>query len=117
MILSRLLCDTELVSGALKSSEYVESYENIICYTVPGIADNTYIAYVYYEIKFIGIDTKAPSMIRLYICQNKDGSLYIDKNAKDGEIAAYLQEVAGWESVRELVANVNDKIPGSMRKG
>ena len=33
----------------------------------------TYIAYVYYEIKFIGIDTKAPSMIRLYICQNKDG--------------------------------------------
>ena len=31
-------------------------------------------------------------MIRLYICQNKDGSLYIDKNAKDGEIAAYLLE-------------------------
>ena len=48
-------------------------------------------------------------MIRLYICQNKDGSLYIDKNAKDGEIAAYLQEVAGWESVRELVANVNTR--------
>ena len=102
--------DTEFSEEALKKQcEYVESYENIICYTVPGIADNTYIAYVYYEIKFIGIDTKAPSMIRLYICQNKDGSLYIDKNAKDGEIAAYLQEVAGWESVRELVANVNTR--------
>lgn len=92
-----------------KQCEYVDSYENIVCYTVPGIADNTYIAYVYYEIKFIGIDTKAPSMIRLYICQNEDGSLYIDKSAKDGEIAAYLQEVAGWDSVRELVANVNTK--------
>ena len=102
--------DTEFSEEALKKQcEYVESYENIICYTVPGIADNTYIAYVYYEIKFIGIDTKAPSMIRLYICQNKDGSLYIVKNAKDGEIAAYLQEVAGWESVRELVANVNTR--------
>ena len=67
--------DTEFSEEALKKQcEYVESYENIICYTVPGIADNTYIAYVYYEIKFIGIDTKAPSMIRLYICQNKDGS-------------------------------------------
>ena len=65
--------DTEFSEEALKKQcEYVESYENIICYTVPGIADNTYIAYVYYEIKFIGIDTKAPSMIRLYICQNKD---------------------------------------------
>ena len=99
----------DLKEALKKQCEYVESYENIICYTVPGIADNTYIAYVYYEIKFIGIDTKAPSMIRLYICQNKDGSLYIDKNAKDGEIAAYLQEVAGWESVRELVANVNTR--------
>ena len=96
--------------GVPEVKELVQKYyENIICYTVPGIADNTYIAYVYYEIKFIGIDTKAPSMIRLYICQNKDGSLYIDKNAKDGEIAAYLQEVAGWESVRELVANVNTR--------
>lgn len=102
--------ETPFSEEALKKQcEYVESYENIVCYTVPGIADNTYIAYVYYEIKFIGIDTKAPSMIRLYICQNEDGSLYIDKNAKDGEIAAYLQEVAGWESVRELVANVNTR--------
>lgn len=102
--------ETPFSEDALKKQcEYVESYENIVCYTVPGIADNTYIAYVYYEIKFIGIDTKAPSMIRLYICQNEDGSLYIDKNAKDGEIAAYLQEVAGWESVRELVANVNTR--------
>ncbi len=102
--------ETPFSEAALKKQcEYVESYENIVCYTVPGIADNTYIAYVYYEIKFIGIDTQAPSMIRLYICQNEDGSLYIDKNAKDGEIAAYLQEVAGWESVRELVANVNTR--------
>ena len=56
-------------------------------------------------------------MIRLYICQNKDGSLYIDKNAKDGEIAAYLQEVAGWESVRELVANVNTRYQEACVKG
>ncbi len=102
--------ETPFSEEALKKQcEYVESYENIVCYTVPGITENTYIAYVYYEIKFIGIDTKAPSMIRLYICQNEDGSLYIDKNAKDGEIAAYMQEVAGWESVRELVANVNTR--------
>ncbi len=102
--------ETPFSEDALKKQcEYVESYENIVCYTVSGITDNTYIAYVYYEIKFIGIDTKAPSMIRLYICQNEDGSLYIDKNAKDGEIAAYLQEIAGWESVRELVANVNTR--------
>lgn len=92
-----------------KDCEYIDAYENIVCYTVPGIVDNTYVAYVYYEIKFIGIDTKAPSMIRLYICQNEDGSLYIDKRTKDGEVAAYLQEVAGWESVRELVANVNTR--------
>ena len=102
--------ETPFSEEALKKQcEYVESYENIVCYTVPGITENTYLAYVYYEIKFIGIDTKAPSMIRLYICQNEDGSLYIDKNAKDGEIAAYMQEVAGWESVRELVANVNTR--------
>ena len=57
--------DTEFSEEALKKQcEYVESYENIICYTVPGIADNTYIAYVYYEI-FVRIRMEACILIRM----------------------------------------------------
>lgn len=103
--------DSEFSKDRLKKDgEYIEAYRNIKCYTIPGIVDKTYIVYVYYDIEFIGIKTLAPSLIRLYVCENSDGSLYIDKTAKDGEVSAYLQQVSSMEDVRSLVTDVNTKM-------
>lgn len=103
--------DTAYSESSLKNDgEYIEAYRNISCYTIPGATDGTYVVYVYYDIEFIGIDTLAPSLIRLYVCEAEDGSLYIDKTGKDSEVTAYLQQVASMEEVRSLVAEVNSKL-------
>lgn len=103
--------DTPFDAERLKmESEYIESYSNISCYTIPGIVDGTYIVYVYYEVKFLTIDTKAPSLVRFYICENSDGSMYINRRAMDGEVASYMHEVENWQEIRELSTDVNNKL-------
>lgn len=59
-------------------SEYVDSYENIKCYTKPGLDDKSYLVSVYLEIKFKDVDTVAPGLDFFYVSTDEDGNLYID---------------------------------------
>ena len=43
------ISDNELFNIAVKSN-YIESYENITCYTQDGFAPNSYYVYVSYDI-------------------------------------------------------------------
>ncbi len=90
-------------------AEYIEEFRNIQCYTIAGIVEHTYIVYVAYEQKFIGIETAAPSMHRFYICENGEGSLYINMLKQDGEVAAFMEEVSTWPEIRQLINDVNTK--------
>lgn len=59
-------------------SQYVESYQNITCYTKSGLDANSWLVWAYMEVKFEGIDTAAPGMELFYVRTNEDGELYID---------------------------------------
>lgn len=59
-------------------SEYVENYQNIRCYTKPGLDDKSYLVSAYIEIKFKDVDTLAPGLDFFYVTTNKDGELYIN---------------------------------------
>ncbi|MCR5467612.1 MAG: SH3 domain-containing protein [Lachnospiraceae bacterium] len=59
-------------------SEYVESYQNIVCYTKQGMESDSYVVSVSLEIKLKDADTTAPGLDFFYIRTNEDGSLYID---------------------------------------
>ncbi|MGN0293401.1 MAG: SH3 domain-containing protein [Lachnospiraceae bacterium] len=93
-----------------KESEYIEDYQNIKCYSKKGILDDTYVVYVYYEVKFRNIDTLAPSMIREYVCTNEDGTLYINNGEVSGEVASWLEEVQASDSAQKLVDSVNEAL-------
>lgn len=90
--------------------EYINNYKNVKCYTKEGDLANTYVAYVYYDVKFKNIDTLAPSMIREYICTNEDGELYINNGTVDGDVAAWLEEVHNSDAVNALLNDVNAKL-------
>lgn len=59
-------------------SEYVENYQNIKCYTKPGLDDKSYLVSAYIEIKFKDVDTLAPGLDFFYVSTNEDGEFYID---------------------------------------
>lgn len=61
-------------------SRYVESYQNLVCYTKSGLDSGSYMVNVYLEMKFEGVDTLASGLDFFYVRTNEDGSLYIDNS-------------------------------------
>ncbi len=92
-----------------QKKEYIEGYNNITCYTKIGPEENSYIVFVYYEIKFININTLVPGEIPLYVCSNEDGSLYIYNGELAPEVDSYIAGVAAGQDVVDLISSVDTK--------
>lgn len=93
------------------NAQYIETYENIECYIKPGLYDNTYIVYVYYENKILNIETLAPGATTLYVIRDTDtDTVCIHNGVTDGEIASYMQTVSAEDDVVEFFENVNTKL-------
>ena len=63
-----------------KKSEYIEYINNRMVYDQPGPSAGIYIVYVYYEVKFTGVETRAPGLVTIYACTREDGTLYISNS-------------------------------------
>lgn len=87
----------------------VENYQNITCYTKPGLLPDTYIVWVYYETKYVNVETAAPCMFKAYICTDEMG-VYIYNGAIEGEISNYLDEASRDDDVAALVSSVNQQL-------
>ncbi|MBD5543800.1 MAG: SH3 domain-containing protein [Lachnospiraceae bacterium] len=96
-----------------KRSAYIESFENVNVYTKPGPVDNSYIAFVYYEIKFKELNTAAPGLITLYMSAGEDGNLYIYDGQLDEQldesVVDYIKELAVTEEIVALFDKVKVK--------
>lgn len=88
---------------------YIEDYQNITCYTRPGLTADSYVAYVTYEVKFRRVDTLAPGLMWCYILKAEDGSYIIRENVV-GEEADYVASQNQTEDVRLLSAQVNEQL-------
>ncbi|MCR5527297.1 MAG: SH3 domain-containing protein [Lachnospiraceae bacterium] len=100
------LSDDDKAKRSVRAT-YTEDYENMSCYTVAGPEDNSFIVFVYYEIKFKNIDTLAPGLSTFYLI--KDGDSYslksistLPENEKE-----YITEVAGLDDVNSLLEEVD----------
>lgn len=89
-----------------KRAELMESIDNIQVYTRPGPVDGTYVAFVYYEMKFIDIETRSPGLTTIYICRNEDGSLYINNGEWDEATTAYIEQIASEEAIADYFKSV-----------
>ncbi len=72
----------------LKLVEGIDEYKNIKCYVKKSYEEGAYIVFVYYDIKFIGLKTLAPSLSKLYFITDGEGKLKIF----DGEITEDLRD-------------------------
>ena len=86
--------------------EGIDEYLNIKCYVKDSYLPGTYIVYVYYDIKFIGIDTYAPSLAKMYLVTDEDGKIKNFDGEFDEELKAYLDARRDDEDVKKLKAKV-----------
>lgn len=106
-------------------SSYVDAYENLKCYTKPGLDETSYLVSVYSEVRFTGVETLAPGLEFFYVRTNEDGKLYIDnlysnynrQNQEletDPEIDALISLFGTQEDVVALQADVQSKYEAAL---
>ncbi len=84
-------------------SQYIESFDNIKCYTKKGIDKDEYIVSVTAETKFKDIKTGAPGLEGFYIRKDKKGVYYIDNT-----YSRFNQEDTTGDKVTELIAEYKE---------
>lgn len=88
-------------------SQYVESYNDITCYTKPGPFENSYLTYISYNVKLYNWDELAPSLLTLLICTGDDGALYIYSGDFDKNVEQYIGAISQQEDVMDLMTRVD----------
>ncbi|MCD7981098.1 MAG: SH3 domain-containing protein [Clostridiales bacterium] len=98
-------------------SAYVDSYENVVCYTKTGADDSSWIVSAAFDVKFTDVETAAPGMDFFYVRTSESGTVYIDniyspfnllyqENALDQEIVQLIQTYEASDDVIALQAGV-----------
>ena len=101
-------------------SEYVESYNNLSCYTKSGLNEGEYAVSVYLEMKFKDVQTAAPGLDFFYLRTNENGKLYIDnaysqfnqsnmEESTQADVQALINEFEKAEDVLALQSEVEQK--------
>ncbi len=102
------LDETEILKS-VAASEYIESFDNITVYTKPGPAPDSYVAYVYNDVKLYDYDGEVPGLETLYICTDESGNLYINGDIADANELEYLKQI----NVQADVIDLNNKVASS----
>ncbi|MBD5532066.1 MAG: SH3 domain-containing protein [Lachnospiraceae bacterium] len=89
-----------------KKANYIDYYQNLSCYTKPGPVDNSYLVYVYYEVKFSGIHTPAPGLNTFFLCTNDAGELYVFSDKLDRNVKDYMRRITTQQDVKDLFNRV-----------
>ena len=103
-------------SAYQKKYEYVEKIQDIDCYTLPGVEENTYIVYAYYNMKFINIDTLAPGLEQLYITLTSEGTYVIMLDELGEEVEKAREDALQREDVKNLINMVNTNFANAINK-
>ena len=102
------ISDNELFNIAVKSN-YIESYENITCYTQDGFAPDSYYVYVSYDIKMVNYETTLPGLVGLYYAPNGAGKYYIyRRDDMDQELVSDFYDAYSVQEVKDLFTQVTD---------
>lgn len=88
---------------------WVEDYQDITCYTKPGLTEDSYVVYVTYEVKFRRVDTPAPGLMWCYVVKQDDGTYIIRENVV-GDEADYVAAQNQTEDVLLLSKQVNERL-------
>ncbi len=88
-----------------KIVEGIEDCLNMKCYVKRTYEEDFYIVWVYYDIKFISLDTYAPSLSKFYIKKDASGEFKVYDGELDAIMKAYVKARNSDQDVIELKKN------------
>lgn len=103
--LNTYLNDIEMIR-VQEMSKYIESYPVLDVYTKPGLKVDSYVAYVYSEVKFVDVEQELPGMQTYYIEKDANGDFHINDGTYDNSVWEYIKEV----TLQDDVVDLNNKV-------
>ncbi len=89
-----------------EETDFVEAYHNVRPFTKMGKYKDSYVVFVYYDMKIKDIFTEVPGLETLYMEKQEDGSFSIQSTVDESEIQKYIETIASHEDVQELMSQV-----------
>ncbi len=87
---------------------FIESFDNVTCYTKDGPVEDSFIVFVCYDMKLINIETKAPDIICLYVGpKGEEGSRRIHYGSIDASMQEYVTQLEQDPEVQALYDDVS----------
>lgn len=94
----------------LQNNNPIERYDNIMVYSREGLAEGSYIVYVYFDAKVVGIDTLAPTLTDKYLETDEEGNLLIVDKFGTQERTDFVEMMRTTDAVQALIKDVNEKL-------
>lgn len=107
---------TPTVAELELNNGYVEEYQNLVCYLITNNDTKGSVAFVYYETKYISIDTAIPSLDKFYIIPVEKDQYKIYSSEMDEETKSFYQSINNQRDVVELIQKVNEKAIEAVEK-
>lgn len=85
---------------------FIESIDNIVCYTKNGPIEDSFIVFLCYDMKLINIETPAPDIVCLYISPKVGDDRTIHYGDIDESMQEYVAELEKDPDVEALYADV-----------
>lgn len=94
--------------------KFYQSFENLVCYTVPGVDEGDYVVYARFDIKFRQAETLAPSLVVCYVKTAADGSYYLAADTNT-EQSGFMEKANQSEAVQKLAKEVNSGLESTLK--
>lgn len=102
--------DEQVLAQTLtQQTELIEEYQNITCFTKPGITADSYVVFTRFDVKFRETDTLAPGLLWSYAVKGQDGNFTI-AGQPDEQVSSYINMVKQSEDVRNLSGQVDEAL-------
>ncbi len=94
----------------LANNNVFESYDNISVYSAEGIEKDSYLVYVYFDLKISGVPTPIPTLVDEYLQKNDDGDLVIADKYSTQERVDFIEGMRTSDAVQGIAREVNQKL-------
>lgn len=91
-------------------ADLVEDYRNVVCYTLPGLNEDSYVVWVEFEYKFHGIDKMAPALNRMYVVKSTETDEYQIYATPDERMLEYMENLSKREDVKKLTTKIEEHL-------
>ncbi|MDD4112232.1 MAG: hypothetical protein PHC56_04265 [Herbinix sp.] len=75
-----------------KETQFIDDIRDNMYYIMESYEEDTYIVYVYYEIKYVNIKTTLPRLDKFYLITDDDGNLMIYNSEMNETLKTYYDE-------------------------